>query len=77
MFLKESKFRTNLVIMILKEFLARDIANRIEQKYNTSSFDDEYFELSKSVAHKLNAIKTENFQDSDVSGDITTQEDFV
>lgn len=76
MFLKESKFRTNL-IMILKEFLARDIANRIEQKYNTSSFDDEYFELSKSISHKLNALSSENFQDSDSSGDTTTQEDFI
>ena len=76
MFLKESKFWTNL-IMILKEFLARDIANRIEQKYNTSSFDDEYFELSKSISHKLNVLSSENFQDSDSSGDTTTQEDFI
>ena len=62
--------------MKLSEFTAESIVNRIKQKLVTDSFDDDYFEVSKSTAHKLNLLKTEFYQ-SDEDGRAISQEAFI
>ena len=62
--------------MKLSEFTAESIVNRIKQKLVTDSFDDDYFEVSKSTAHKLNLLKTELYQ-SDEDGRAISQEAFI
>ena len=61
--------------MKLSEFTVRSIAIKIKQKLDTDSFDDDYFEVSKSTAHKLNLIKSETYQGE--KGEPISQEAFI
>ena len=61
--------------MRLSEFTVESIVARIKQKLGTDPFDDDYFEVSKSTAYKLNLIKSEVYQGE--RGEIISQEAFI